>query len=365
MSGFSMSVEDRLLYANLLILLQNFENFWNLFSISEGMLYRKETKKAAKSFIELFNIIAETNPKIRNSKELQINSKDDTELVDSLNQRIIDWVGSYKQFPIESTEIGMGDNEYSRYYLQGYFMCLSAYLLTKIKFDYHPILCKSSGEGELHYNNVKWKDRFPWQISDQVDKSLIRSLSDSETVVIIGDIRKSQDLITYAVDPDTYRTNMVNLIDIVKRIVLENMGIFDRFTGDGFICYFNAFLSRKFHKDLYNTVIEVCTRIQKECKPLFEEWQQGLQKLSQDSLGLSIGVDSGEMNFTDDGVLFAIGTPAVWATRMCDAGNAGDIIINNIPHSKIDKSKLSFTFNEVYGSTKTGEDFKAFKLNYD
>ena len=359
-----MSIRDKLLYANLLVLLQNFENFWNIYSISEGMLYGIETKRAAKSFIELFNIIAETNPRIRNSNELHLNNKDDTEYVDSLNQMITDWIGNDKRFPIQSTENAIGDNEKSRFYFQGFFMCLSAYLLTKIKFDYLPILCKSSGEGELHYNNVKWKGRFPWQVSDQVDKSLLRSLSENETVVIIGDIRKSQDLITYAVDPDTYRTNMANLIDGVKKIVLENMGIFDRFTGDGFICYFNSFLSHKFHKDLYKTVLDVCTRIQKETKPLFDEWQQGLQKLSPDSIGLSIGVDSGEMNFTNDGVLFAIGTPAVWATRMCDAGKAGDIIINNIPYSKICNSKLSFTFDEVYGNTKTGEAFKAFKLNY-
>lgn len=358
-------MEDKLLYANLLILLQNFENFWNLYSISEGVLYQKQAKEAAKNFLELFNIVANKDSRIRNSKELHINSKDNTEYIDTLNQAIAEWIVNDKQFPIESTEIGIGDNENSRYYLQSYLMCLSAYLLSNIDLDYNPILCKSSGEGMFHYNNVKWKDRFPWEICDRVNKSLLCSLSECDTVVIIGDIRKSQDLITYAVNPDTYRTNMVSLIDRVRKIVLENMGIFDKFTGDGFICYFNNYLSQMFHKDLYETVIDVCIKIQEESKPLFEDWQQGLQKLSQESIGLSIGVDSGVMSFSDDRMIFAIGTPAVWATRMCAAGNSGDIILNNIPHSKICNSNLSFIFDEVFGTTKTGEKFKAFKLRYE
>lgn len=357
-------MEDKILYINLLVILQNFENYWNMYSISEGFLYREETKAAAKKFIELFKIVADNDPQIRNTKELHINDNDSTEDVDYLNQMISDWMGSDKQFPIQSTELAIGDNEKSRYIFQAYFMCLSAYLISKSGIEYRPVLSKSSGEGAFHYNNVKWKDRFPWQICDQVDKSLLCSLSESDTVVVIGDIRKSQDLITYAVNPDTYRTNMATLIEKVRKVVLENMGIFDRFTGDGFIFYFNAYLSKKFHKDLYKTVINVCATIQKESKPLFDEWQQGLQKLSQEPIGLSIGVDSGIMNFSGDGLMFAIGTPAVWATRMCAAGNAGDIIVNNIAHSKICNSNKSFAFDEVIGTTKTGGKFKAFKLRY-
>lgn len=359
-----MNMEDKSLYINLLILLQSFENYWNLYSISEGLLYQKETKSAAKLFLELFSIVADKDPKIKNSKDLRINSKDSTEYVESLNQAIVEWLEGDKLFPIESTEIGIGDNENSRFYFQGYFMCLSAYLLSNIQLDYWPVLCKSSGEGAFHSNNIKWKGRFPWQICDQVDKNLLCSLSDSETVVVIGDIRKSQDLITYAVNPGTFRTYVVSFINRVRSIVLENMGIFDRFTGDGFICYFNSYLSQKFHRDLYQTVIDVCIKIQIESIPLFEEWRQCLRKIPPEPIGLSIGVDSGVMDFSDDRMLFAIGVPAVWANRMCAAGNAGDIVLNNIPFSVVSKSNSSFVFDEVFGFTKTDEKFKAFKLRY-
>lgn len=358
-------MDNKHLYANLLIILQNFENLWNMYSISEGLIYRKETKESAKQFLALFNRVSYIDTKIRNSKELQINGKDSTAYIDELNNEIEEWVVSDKRFPIQSTQIGISDNENSRYYFQGLFMCLSAYLISKLDFEYRPVLCKSSGEEGLHYYNVKWKDRFPWQISDQVDTSLLSSLSASETVVIIGDIRKSQDLITYGIDPNDYRRRMESYIDSVKTLILRNMGIFDKFTGDGFVCYFNAYLSQMFRRDLYKAVIEVCTEIQKESKLLFEEWQQNLQKLSQESIGLSIGVDSGIMNFLDDNLIFAIGTPAVWATRMCSAGKAGDIIFNNIPHSKICSSNASLIFDEVFSTTKTGESFKAFKLRYE
>lgn len=41
-------MEERMMLENLLILLQNFEIFWNLYSISEGILYRDESKRSAK-----------------------------------------------------------------------------------------------------------------------------------------------------------------------------------------------------------------------------------------------------------------------------------------------------------------------------
>ena len=315
-------MKDKLPYANLLILLQNFENLWNMYSVSEGLLYREETRKSAKRFLELFNKIANENPDIRNSKKLHWDSTDSTERIDGVDHCLDEW-------------------------------------------KYLPVLCKSSGEASFHENNVKWDGRFPWQVCDRVDNKLLASLSGSETVVIIGDIRKSQDLITYAVNPDTYRTNMVSYINKVKKIILDNWGIFDRFTGDGFICYFNAYLSGRFKRDLYKSVVDVCVKIQNESIPFFNQWQQGLQKLSQEPIGLSIGIDSGKINFMDDRMMFAIGTPAVWATRMCAAGKASDIIFNNIPHSKICEMGNEHSFEEVYGSTKTGEQFKAFKLKYD
>lgn len=353
-------MEENQVYTNLLILLQNFENLWNMYSVSEGFLYRSETKRAGRTFLELFDIVSDKDPSIRNTKVLRINGLDSTDYIDSVRQELGDWIESDRLFPFSSMEIG--DNENSRFILQTVLMCLSAYLVSKIQLKYRPVLCKSSGEGAFHKNNVKWGGNFPWEISDAVDNQMLESLSNSETVVVVGDIRKSQDLITYATQPDSFRKNMVSYIEMIRKIVLANKGVFDRFTGDGFICYFNAYLSQKFHIDLYKTVVEVCEHIQCESKVIFEEWQKDLQKLPQETIGLSIGVDSGIMNFSDDRMMFAIGIPAVWATRMCSIGNAGDIIMNNLPHTEIIDGGLGFEFDEVIGVTKSGEQFKAFRL---
>lgn len=351
-------------YANLLILLQNFENLWNMYSISEGMLYCDKTKESAKQYLRLFNIVSAEDSRIRNSNDIHLNDKDNTEYIDEVNNALQEWCDSDKLFPIKSNEIGIGDNEKSRFVLQPVFMCISVYLLSKLKFDYFPVLCKSSGEGMFHRNNVKWEGRFPWQICDQVDNSFLDSLSNNETVVIVGDIRRSQDLITYAVNPNTYRTNMIALIEKVRSIVLDHMGIFDGFTGDGFIFYFNAYMTNRFHIDMYETVIDVCVKIQEECKLLFEEWRKELRRLPLESIGLSIGIDSGMMNYLGGSMMLAIGSPAVWATRMCTTGEAGDIIVNNIPYIRTCNNHSGYTFDEVNGTTKTGERFKAFKLKY-
>lgn len=357
-------MEDKSLLANLLIILQNFETLWDIYSISKGVLYRDSTKESAKVFLEIFNTVAESYPEIRNSKVLTINSINSTEYIDELIEFLSEWTESDKIFPISSTETCIGDNEKSRLLLQSFFMCLSAYLSCKLQLKYRPVLCKSSGEGAYHQRNIKWKTRFPWQVSDQVDNNLIASLSESETVVIVGDIRRSQDLITYSTTPNSYRLNMIAFIEKVRKTVLGNMGIFDRFTGDGFICYFNEYLSQMFQKDLYKTAIKTCTYIQNDSKSFFEDWQRELQKISHDPIGLSIGIDAGKMDYSDDTMMFAIGTPAVWASRMCTAGHAGDIVLNNRPYMKISKNELDYCFDEVLGTTKTGEQFKAFKLRY-
>lgn len=357
-------MEDKTLLANLLIMLQNFENFWNMYSVSEGVLYREQTKESAKNFLELFDKVAEAHPDIRNTKAVSINSEDSTEHIDSIVGLLKVWVNNETLFPFSSQEIGIGDNEKSRYLLQPFFMCLSVFIIKRIDLEYRPVLCKSSGEGAFHHNNVKWKGRFPWLVSDRVDKGFLCSLSKSETVVVVGDIRKSQDLITYAVNPDTYRSNMVTYIEKIRKTILDNKGIFDRFTGDGFICYFNAYLSNMLHEDLYKSVINACVNIQQESKPFFEKWQQELQKIPYDTIGLSIGVDVGKMDFSNDGMMLAIGTPAVWATRMCAVGNAGDIVLNNIAHAKICDGESKHGFDELRGTTKGGEQFKAFRLVY-
>lgn len=350
-------------YTNLLILLQNFENLWNMYSVSEGFLYRRETKRSGRTFLELFDIVASIDFSIRNTKALHMNGLNSTDYIDSVMHGLGDWVESEKRFPFSSVE--MGDNENSRFILQRLFMCLSAYLVSKIQLEYRPVLCKSSGEGKFHRNNVKWGGHLPWEISDDVDERMLESLSNSETVVVVGDIRKSQDLITYATRPDSFWKNMVSYIEMIQNKVLANKGIFDRFTGDGFICYFNAFLAEKFSIDLYETVVEACEQIQRESKTIFGEWQKDLQKIPEETIGLSIGIDSGAMNFFDDQMMLAIGIPAVWATRMCAIGNAGDIIMNNIPYTEICDSGLEYEFDVVTGATKSGERFKAYKLRYE
>lgn len=349
-------------YTNLLILLQNFENLWNMYSVSEGFLYRSQTKKAGKTFLELFDVVAENDSSIRNTKALRMNSRDSTDYIDSVRQGLGDWVENDRQFPFHSAE--MGDNENSRFILQRFFICVSAYLVSMIKLEYRPVLCKSSGEGAFHKNNVKWGGHFPWEISDAVDGQMLEAMNNSKTVVVVGDIRKSQDLITYATRLDSFRTNMVSYVEMIQNIVLANKGVFDRFTGDGFICYFNAYISEKFKIDLYKTVVEVCKHIQGESQAIFEEWQKDLQKIPEETIGLSIGVDSGTMSFYENSMLFAIGTPAVWATRMCDIGNAGDIIMNNQPHAELCQRGIGYEFDEVIGATKSGERFKAYKLRF-
>ena len=44
---------------------------------------------------------------------------------------------------------------------------------------------------------------------------------------------------TYAQDSETYTKYMADFIEKTQQLVLKHNGIFDKFTGDGFVAYFN------------------------------------------------------------------------------------------------------------------------------
>jgi hypothetical protein len=356
-----MKAEHRNKYTNLIILLQSFESLWNFYSISEGELFGKEVKESTRKLVDYFDVVYAIDPNVYNSKEIKVNSTNDEKYVRDRLEGLREWATNGELFPFNQP--GMGANETSRFFLQGFLMCEKGYLCQRLELDIFPTMVTSSGEGSNHMNNIRWKGHLPYQAIDLISENFVDSLSCSDTIVIVADIRKSQDLMTYGPDADFFRDKILEFTSKMRDIIKNNYGIFDKFTGDGFICYFNSNLCELLGKDFYNQAISAIKEIMTFSESFFYEWVKNIRKIAPNSSGLTLGIDSGIVKFRDlDNHLFAIGESIVWANRMSSAGKKGDVILNNIPYYKFKDKMEDLKFEIIESATKGGEQFIAYKL---
>ena len=356
-----MTKEQIKKYTNLIVLLQSFEGLWNFYSVSEGELFKKETKESAKKLVEYFKVVYAFDPKVYNSKDITYNSTDSEEYVRERLDGLKKWASNDDVFPF-STQ-GLGQNDLSRFVLQGFFMCEKVYLCRKLGLDVFPNIISSSGEGSYTKNNIRWKGHLPWQAIDLISDEYVEKLSSTDSIVLVADIRKSQDLMTYGPSPDFFRDKILEFTSQMRKIIKDNYGIFDKFTGDGFLCYFNSHLCEGFGKDYYKQLLKATKEIMDFSDTFFKDWVKHIRKLPPNSSGLTLGIDSGIVKFRDlDNHLFAIGDAIVWANRMSSAGKKGEVILNNIPYHKLTEKNKTLKFDKIENMTKGGEGFTAYKL---
>jgi len=75
---------------------------------------------------------------------------------------------------------------------------------------------------------VRWKGHFPQLLLPWNVDELLKSASITETIVVVADIRKSQDLMTYGKNADSYSRHIVQFIETSRQLIDESMGIFDK-----------------------------------------------------------------------------------------------------------------------------------------
>ncbi len=352
--------EEILKKINLLALVLNFEKYWQSYSLSDGVLYSKEVREEAHKIVPLFYDVF-GNKTIVNPD----GTVNDVDLFES--RRFIDelekWQNSSDKFP--KVLFGREYTNKSQFLFQYVFMELETRLQNELGLPVPLSFTATAHENYFRKKQLKWAGQFPEDLVEKImDSSFILHMSNADTLVMVADIRRSQDLITYGLSPEFYREQIFGFLDEVKRILRKNFGIYDRFTGDGFIAYFNQYVCEQEGHDYYEMTLDACKRIQTFSEQYFENWSNKIRKIPVEPIGLSLGIDSGIVNFKDiDGQFFAIGDACVWATRMCNAGKRGDIIFNNIPYHKIAQYGTEGFCNEIDAVTKNGESFKAYCIN--
>jgi len=245
-----------------------------------------------------------------------------------------------------------------------FFSELKRYLLKELKVIKMPIMMISSLEEEYSAKVIRWRPHMPRIALLHNPDSLFKQASDTSTIAVVGDIRRSQELMLYASDLKEFTDRMVNFITTTRDLIEKHMGFFDKFTGDGFIVYFNeaicgaAKLSYKecflnFIKDESNFAI-----------PFFSDWEKSIRKRPINKIGIAIGADIGKIYFGDiNDHLIAVGDAIVWASRMSSVGEANEILVNNLLFSYLN-SNFNLSFEEKQCESKYGEPFIAQKMTF-
>jgi len=153
-----------------------------------------------------------------------------------------------------------------------------------------------------------------------------------EMTVMSIDIRKSTNLMLKAITPDAYAKFISGLTEGLRRIVIENYGVFDKFTGDGILAYFPLFYSGE------DSILNCCIASQK-CHIFFKEFYE--ESYDQFNVvldtGLGIGIDHGMVKIvTINREQTIVGSSVVYACRLSGAP-ATLTYLNRNAFSKIHK----------------------------
>lgn len=336
---------------------------WQRYYFSDGHIsYRSQIKKSAATLVsfmketykvdsDIYKTRANTN-RLHGENAFSEGEDSDENIVIALES----WSKNEDVFPFfyERNDLGLTNAIFQLFYIRKL-----TYLWGKLNLEKFPSLSMSNMEGTLHTDYIKWNGHINYKVLEIVNESFLKTISNSDSIVIVADIRHSQDLMTYSPSPDLYEHYILKLSEQAQKIIKDEYGIFDRFTGDGFICYFNKFVSEKFGLDYYESAISVCRKIREVADSIISEWVSKIRKVPSDPIGLSIGIDTGKVSYSEqNGNLYAIGDACVWATRMCSAGGSGDIVVNNIPYQHL-LATTPLSFEEMFTSTKDGEKFTA------
>ena len=327
------------------MLVQNFETFWAYYHQSGGHLFDQECRRAADLFLSVLDELTEKDPGIKETFYLELRGAAAEHL-----EKLQSWAKSSEPFPFPS-------GAFSRFALFIYLWEVKEYLVEKLGFVRTLPMSLTSEEIEHSRHVVRWKGHLPYAALTGDPNKLLREASDTQTIVVVGDIRRSQDLMTYSVDPQDFSQRMVEFITVTRHLIDKYGGLFDKFTGDGFVAYFNEAVCLTAGVDFVEAFLSFIYEELDFSRDHFAEWSTCLRKLPEEDIGLAIGGDRGKIEFNDlDHHLVAVGEPLVWAARMEAVAKANEVIVNNLLYGTL-AEHVGFEFERRQGTTKTGEAF--------
>jgi len=148
--------------------------------------------------------------------------------------------------------------------------------------------------------------------------------TECNAVIVSIDIRRSTDLMLKAKSPTKYSDFITKLSAKLSRIIIDNYGIFDKFTGDGILAFFPDFYSGE-------KAVLRALKAAEECHEVFTKHYNDNKNtftVFLKNVGLGIGIDFGSVCIANTpSELTVVGKPVVYACRFSGA-KAGDTLLN-------------------------------------
>jgi class 3 adenylate cyclase len=196
---------------------------------------------------------------------------------------------------------------------------------------YADILGKISGE--------IFKNRIPEKTIEYMRSggaSLLKSFYTKERkdkAVLTIDLRRSTTMMLEASSPELFADFLSGFVEGIRNIILDERGIFVKFTGDGILAVFPEYYSGE------NAIVQCCCAASK-CNEFFRAYY----KTKYDnfdivlSTGLGIGIDYGDTMIVNiAGNLDIVGLAVVYSCRLADAPS-GSIYLSQSAVKSLRKS---------------------------
>ena len=164
-------------------------------------------------------------------------------------------------------------------------------------------------------------------------RTAIRDLAPIEAIVLTVDIRRSSSVLKESIDIPQYAKTLDDFVAEFRTVLHYHGGWFDKFTGDGFICYW---LVEQDFSERMETVLDFCCSVMNNFRSYYYPAFVGNMRNEPAGIGLSIGVDAGPCYLTPIvGDLTIIGSPIVGSVRMCDSCPPYHLMLNAYPGSRL------------------------------
>lgn len=159
------------------------------------------------------------------------------------------------------------------------------------------------------------------------------------TTVVSIDIRSSTQLMLNAKSPNDFVAFISDLSISLSTLVKESFGIYDKFTGDGLLCFFPSFYSGEDHVYLALLLADSCHKL---FQKIYAKHHNKFSVVRSD-IGLGIGIDIGDTYLTFVNYEpTVIGTAVVYACRLSGAPSNTTYINQQVYEAVMDKYEENF-----------------------
>jgi class 3 adenylate cyclase len=149
--------------------------------------------------------------------------------------------------------------------------------------------------------------------------------------VVAIDLRRSTELMLKAESPESFAKFITELCNRLWDIIINNFGIFEKFTGDGILSFFPEFYSGD-NSGIF--AVKAALKCHESFVDLYKKYYSSFIAVLSD-VGLGIGIDFGEITMVNlQNTLSIVGVPVVYACRL-SGGKRGQTLLNQPAYKAI------------------------------